>query len=246
MGCLARFGCLLVLAIAGFVGYATRDQWLDKVPWHRSQPQSSVPITPDTAVVRPRGSGGGGTKATLPPTARPDAQGWMPLTQAGANRTREALQKLSTPRGPVFVTLAGSDVASYVFLQIAKQMPASTDSFAARVDDDQIRLRARMKTSDLGGTVTDLLGALLGDRERVEMAGTLRVIGKGQGEFRVSDVRVRNIGLPDVLVTRLVRSVARGPRPAGLDENGLPISIPSYVGDVRVSNGRITLYKNVQ
>jgi hypothetical protein len=103
-----------------------------------------------------------------------------------------------------------------------------------------------MKTSELGGSVTGILGALLGERERVEMAGPLRVIGKGQAEFRVTEVRVKDVGLPKALINRLVSSVVRGPRPAGLSENGLPIAIPSYIGDVRVQNGKITLYKNVQ
>jgi hypothetical protein len=125
-------------------------------------------------------------------------------------------------------------------------MPASTDSFAARVDDEQIRLRARMKTSELGSTVMGVIGGLLSDRERVEMAGTLRVIGTGVAEFRVRQVKVHDVGLPDALVTRMVRPMVREPRPAGLAESGLPIAIPSYVGDVRISNGRITLYKNVR
>jgi hypothetical protein len=227
MSCLTRLGCLIVLLVAGAAAYLTRDRWLDRLPGAEGGGGR-------TAV------GGSADSGAATPTA------WMPLTQAGANRTRDALQKLASPRGPAFVTLAGGDVASYVFLQIAKQMPASTDSFAARVDEDRIRLRARMKTSELGGAVSGVLGALLGERERVEMGGTLRVIGKGQAEFRVSEVRVKDVGLPDALVSRLVRAVVRGPRPPGLDENGLPIAIPSYIGDVRVSNGRITLYKNVQ
>lgn len=219
MGCLARLGCLIVLLAVGVAAFLTRDRWMSKLPWKSSHPDTTV-----TAV----------------------ADRWMPLTQAGADRTRDALQKLSTPRGPVFLTLDGGDVASYVFMQIVKQMPASTDSFAAKIDGDHIRLRARMRTADLGGVVTGMLGKLLGDRERVEMGGTLRVIGKGQAEFRVDAVKVHDVGLPDALVTRLVRAVSSGPRQAGLSENGLPIAIPSYIGDVRVQNGKITLYKNVQ
>jgi hypothetical protein len=52
--------------------------------------------------------------------------------------------------------------------------------------------------------------------------------------------------LDPALVNRLVKAVSSGPREAALSENGLPIAIPSYIGDVRVSNGKITLYKNVQ
>ena len=219
MGCIARLGCLIVLLICGIVAYLTRDRWMDKLPWR----------SPHTEATR--------TTA--------DPEGWVPLTEAGAARTREALKTLSGPRGPVFVTLSGSDVASYVFLQIVKQMPASTDSFAAKVDQDNIRLRARMKTRELGTSVAGVLGALLGDRERVEMGGALRVIGKGVAEFRVNTVKIHDVSLPNAMVTRLVRPLAKAPRPAGLDDNGLPIAIPSYVGDLRVSNGKITLYKNV-
>src|SRR3954470_19397000 len=219
MGCLRRLGCLIMLLILGAVAYFTRDKWMSKLPWRSSQ------------------------SATTTTTA---ADGWLPLTEAGSTRTRDALQKLSSPRGPVFLTLEGSDVVSYVFMQIVKQMPASTDSFAAKIDGDHIRLRARMRTADLGGAVTGMLGKLLGDRERVEMGGSLQVIGKGRAEFRVDAVKIHDVGLPDALITRLVHAVSSGPRAAGLNENGLPIAIPPYIGDVRVQNGKITLYKNVQ
>ena len=215
---MARLGCLIVLVILGVAAWFTRNQWMDKLPWRSSHVE---------------------TTATGP-------DGWSPLTQAGANRTRDALQKLSTPRGPVYLTLEGSDVASYIFLQIQKQLPAATDSFAAKIDGDRIRLRARMRTADLGGVVTGMLGKLLGERERVEMGGTLHVTGKGRAEFDVKEVKVHDVGLPDALVTRLVRAVVKGPRTADLSENGLPISIPPYIGDVRIANGKITLYKNVQ
>lgn len=182
---------------------------------------------------------------TTPPAAAPASE-WSPLTEGGAKRTATALAKLSGPSGPVFATLAGSDVASYVFLQLAKSMPASSDSFEARVRDDQISLRASMNTKELGSSALGALSSLLGDRERVEMAGSLRVIGKGLAEFRVAEVRVHDLALPSAVISRLVAPLVKGKRPPGLDDNALPLSIPPYVGDVRVANGRITLYKNVQ
>src|SRR3954468_24127908 len=108
---------------------------------------------------------------------------WLPLTEAGAKRTDAALTSLQSSSGPVFVTESGADVASYVFFQLTKSLPASSDSFAARIHDDQISLRASMKTKELGTSVLGVLGSLLGDRERVEMGGRLRVIGKGMAEF---------------------------------------------------------------
>lgn len=218
MGCIGRLGCAFVLVILCVVAYFTRDRWISKLPWRTTHTETSRVVVDD---------------------------GWTPLTEAGAARTREALKTLSGPRGPVFVTLSGADVASYIFLQVVKQMPAQTDSFAARVQEDHIRLRARMRTKDLGSTIVSILGSLIGDRERVEMGGTLRVIGKGVAEFNVTDVKVHEVGLPDALINRLVDPLVHPPRPLGLHKNGLPIAIPSYIGDVRVTNGKITLYKNV-
>jgi hypothetical protein len=102
-----------------------------------------------------------------------------------------------------------------------------------------------MSTKDLGGSAVGELALLLGDRQRVEMSGTLRVIGKGLAEFLVTDVRIRGVSLPSTVISRLVKPLVHGARPKGLDESALPVSIPSYIGDVRIANGKITLYKNV-
>ncbi|HEV7837246.1 MAG TPA: hypothetical protein VGO75_04195 [Gemmatimonadaceae bacterium] len=32
----------------------------------------------------------------------------------------------------------------------------------------------------------------------------------------------------------------------GLAPNGLPMVMPSYISDVRISNGKVTLYKSVK
>lgn len=180
-----------------------------------------------------------------PASAAVDSE-WTPLSEAGAKRTGDALATLSSASGPVFVSASAADVASYVFLQLTKSLPASSDSFAARVHDDKLSLRASMNTKELGSSVLGVLGSLLGDREQVEMSGQLHVIGKGIAEFTVTDVRIRGVALPKSVITRLVTPLVKGKRAPGLDANALPLSIPSYVGDVRVENGKITLYKNVQ
>jgi hypothetical protein len=217
MRCLGRLGCLIVVLALGVVAFLTRDRWLPYVPGRGARVEATV-----------------------------TSSAWAPLSPAGAQRTRDALAKLASPRGPVFVTLDGSDVASYIFTQMAKDLPVAADSLSARVDLDQVRLRASMKMSDLGSSATGVIGLLLGERERVEMGGTLRVIGPGIAEFRVTDARIRDVSLPSAVISRLVRPLTRKNRPPGLDDNGIPISIPSYIGDVRVANGKITLYKNVQ
>lgn len=229
MGCLLRLGCLIVLLVVGIVAWFTRGQWMHRLP-------GQAPV-----IEAPRAG-----SATPQPTAAVPADGeWAPVSEAGAARTRTALSRLQAPGGPVFVTLGGSDVASYILQQIARQMPASADSFAAKVEGDEVRIRASMRLSDFGGAALGALGALLGDRERVELSGRLGVIEPGRGQFRVTGVRIRDMPVPDAVIARLIKPLVREPRLSGLDERGLPISIPSYIGDIRVANGRITLYKNV-
>ena len=212
MGCIARLGCLFLLAILAIAGWFTRDLWLpERFHTHPSTPSASA---------------------------------WQPLSQAGADRTRAALTKLSQPRGPVFQTLSGAAVASYVFREVARQLPPSTDSVQAMVEGDRMSMRASVDMSELRG----LGGAIgmLGGRERVQLTGTLRLVSPGLAEFQVQQVRIGELPLPRRMIPSLISRFSRARRPAGLDANALPLPIPSYVGDIRVANGRITLYKNTQ
>jgi hypothetical protein len=169
---------------------------------------------------------------------------WQPLTAAGADRTRTALDRLSRPSGPVFETLSGADVASYAFQQLARRLPASADSIQARVDNDKLSMRANVNTSDIRGLGP--LGAMLGEREPVELTGTIRVVNPGLGEFQVQDAKVRGLSIPRGMISTLIGRVDRGPKRPGVDADAMPLPLPPYVGDIRVANGRITLYKNVR
>jgi hypothetical protein len=172
---------------------------------------------------------------------------WEPLTDDGVERTRAALSQLEAPSGPVFRSLSGGDVASYVFDSLARQLPRSTDSVQAGVFSDQLRLRAVIRPGDLGDAgMLGAVGAILRERERVELAGTLRVVGPGIAEFDVSSARVGSISVPQAAVPRLLRGVFRGERPPGMSPRGVPLRIPSYVGDVRIADGRITLYRTTR
>jgi hypothetical protein len=170
---------------------------------------------------------------------------WEPLSDAGANRTKTALEKLSQPRGPVFQTLSAADVASYAFREMAKRLPGTADSIRTKVTGDRIAMQAIVTTSEMKGAL-GAIGAMLGDREQVELTGTLQVVKPGLGEFVVQDAKIRGISIPKGMIATLVRRVDNGPRAAGLSDDALPLPLPPYVGDIRVANGKVTLYKNVQ
>jgi hypothetical protein len=219
MGCLFRLGCLCVLLVAGVVGWFTRDRWMP-------------------ARIRDRVDG--------PARRVAEAPTWRPLSDAAADSTRAALAKLNTKTGQVYQTLSGTALTSYVFRQIAPSLPPSTDSLRAMVVDDQVRLRAIVPLKELGGAgALGSIGGMFGNEEPVEMSGTLRVIHPGLAEYRVRDVKVHDLSLPRSLIPGLIKRFDRADRPAGLDADALPLPIPAYVGDIRVANGKVTLYKNV-
>jgi hypothetical protein len=172
------------------------------------------------------------------------APAWEPLSDAGAARTRAALAKLSQPRGPAYTTLSGGDVASFIFKELSKQLPASADSIQAAVIGDRVSMRAFVRLADLGGVGSfGPLASMLSDHERVQLGGTFRVIKPGLAEFQVQEIKIRDVNLPNSLIPRVLARLVRGERPAGLSPNGVPLAIPPYVGDIRVAGGRITLYK---
>lgn len=180
-------------------------------------------------------------------TAAAHAPTWEPLSAAGAERTRVALDKLSRPSGPVFQTLSGADVASYLVNQVTRSMPASADSVQVMVAGDRMAVRANVKLSDVGGAAgLGAIGAMLGDREPVEITGTVKVVRPGLGELQATDVKVRGLSLPHGMIATIMQRVSRGPRDPALDANALPVPLPRYIGDIRVADGKITLYKNVQ
>ena len=173
------------------------------------------------------------------------APAWTPLSDAGADRAQSALTKLNQRGGQAFQTVSAADVASYIYRSLAKTPPATADSLAATVDaNNQLVVRGMLPTELLGGVANfGPVASVLGDRAPVELRGTLRVVGPKLAEFVVQSATVRDIRVPNAMIPGLISKADRGPRPAGLDPTGLPLPIPASVGDIRVGNGKITLYK---
>jgi hypothetical protein len=169
---------------------------------------------------------------------------WEPLSDAGAERTRRALDKLSQPRGPVFQNLSGGDVASYIFHELARQLPPSTDSVQAAVIGERLYLRATIKLNEIGGAaVLGPLASFLGEREQIQFGGTFHVVRSELAEYQVKEIKLRELAVPAGMIPKLIAKIERGARPEGVSADGLPIVIPAYVGDIRVANGKVTVYK---
>ncbi len=215
MRCLGRLGCLLVLVIVACIAWLTRSHWLPLVGGHP----------------RPE------------PVATSDV--WQALTPAGAARAREALARLSRPAGPVFENIAGADAASYMYQALAHELPRSADSVRAAIINDQLCLRASVTVADLGGpAVLGPLASMLGDRNRLQFCGVFHVIHPGLSEYVVRELRIRDIALPPGVIPRVLQHIERGSRPVGTSPDGLPFLTPAYIADIRIANGKVTVYKN--
>src|SRR5918992_4873079 len=199
MRCLGRVGCLVMLALLAVIGWLTRDRWLHLVGG--SDGDDSAAIASREGV-------------------------WQPLTAQGGERTRRALAELERPNGRPTVSVSAPDLGAYVYQELARQLPPSADSVEAMALGDQLHVRASVRLQELGGR--DALGplaAMLGDRERLQIGGNLRVARPGLGELVVRDIRVGQLPVPSAVIPRLLREVSRGERPAGISDRGLPLRL---------------------
>ena len=215
MGCLRRVGCaVVVLAIVAGL-WLTQNKWMRVVK--RSDPASEVSAD----------------------------RVWQPLSPQAAARGKQAFDGLASPRGPVFVNLSANEIASYVVQAAGGAFPASADSVEAAVIGDVLYVRAIVPTKDIArsGALGPLAG-LLNAREKVSLGGSFRVVRPGLSEFRLRDVKLRDFSVPRAAIPRLVQQITKGKKTPGIANDALAVPTPSSLADVRIANGRVTLYKS--
>lgn len=185
--------------------------------------------------------------AIMTGTATSSTSGWQPLTAADAERGRAAVQSLGRQSGPVFANLTPAEAASYIFTVVAKQMPPSAQNAQAAIIGDRLYVRSDVDLKDFGGSkALGPIGLLLGDRDSVRFGGTINMLHPGLGEFLVQEIKLGRVDVPDALIPRLLTQMNRGKKVEGISQNGLPMVMPAYISDVRISDGKITLYKSVR
>ena len=213
-GCLKSLGCLFLVILIALAAYFTRGYW-----WSRVWPFGDSAVVADTST-------------------------WQPLTGDGAQRARVALEQLRGQRGPVYRTVRPGDLAAYIVQELSKTLPPSADSIEAAAIGDRLYVRARIRTAELGDrSALGPFAMLLGDTERIQLAGTLRIIRPGFAELQVKEFRIRDFALPPALIPRLVQQLSPRSRHPELSPDGLPVRTPDYIGAVRIADGEITRYR---
>jgi hypothetical protein len=222
-GCLRRVGCLVIIALIALL------YWYARVERHPAAAVSTSTASSTAA----------GSSANT---------GWQPLTPADAERGKVAVESLAQRSGPVFANLSPAEAASYIFLVVAKQLPASAQQVESAIMGDRLYVRSEVDLKDFGGAgQLGTLGMLLGSRDSVLLGGTIQMLKPGLGQFLVQDLKLGRLDVPQTLIPRLIAQMKKkGKQVPGIAPNGLPMVMPTYISDVRIANGKITLYKSVR
>lgn len=226
-GCFRRMISLVVLAVLAVAAYATRDRWL---PGLRAAIGAQVTAP----------KAGSGDSAVVAADT-----GWRAMTFPGKEKGRRGLARLQAPKGPAFITLSAEEFAAAVLDSLAAQLPASTESVVVRAEGSEFQVRGSVRLGDLGGrAVLGPLASMVGDRERLTLGGTLEPTSvRGVAQFKLSRVKVGDFALPGAVVPRLVKALKPQGGAVGAESSALPIRLPAGVGDIRVAQGKITLYR---
>ena len=134
------------------------------------------------------------------------------------------------------VVLRADDLASLVAELAARVLPQAVDSVEVRLDRDDVEIRARVDTHKVP-VILGPLSIMVRDHEYVEAGGRLVFRRAGVAEWEVERVRVRGVPVPKKFLDDQIRRFA--PRAGG---SGIPVTLPSAVTGLRVTDGGVTLY----
>ncbi len=170
---------------------------------------------------------------------------WEPITALNGERGKRQIESLRESRGPVFANMTGAEAASYIFLAATRQMPKGAERAAASVQGNELVVRAEVALAEFGAKkVLGPLSGILGDKDTLLLGGHINIVQPGLGEFVVTRLKIGKLTVPSPLIPRLLSEIRKGERPVGVAPNALPMPVPEFISDVRIANGRITVYKN--
>ena len=237
-GCLTRIGCLMVLVIAGAIGWTTQKSWLPRV---KAQVRSTAPeLVRKVRDLTSKGESGGSSSAK---SAATDPS-WTALTAAGAERGRAAVAKLSQKNGPAYVNVGAADLAALVLDSLLHGFSAGASGAQAIARNDRLYMKAMVSVADLGGPKTlGPLSGMISGKQELTIGGRLEVLSPGKAQLRVEEVSLGELKLPNALIPRLIERIGVKTHAAGAQGDAIPVQVPTSLADVRVNTGHITLYK---
>lgn len=215
-GCLGRFGCLLMLALLVAAGWFTRSWWYPALR-HRVLPASAETVL------------------------------WTPITPEAAQRGARAAARLSEKSGPVYATLTPAEFAAWQLEPTLKALDDASARAEAAAHGDTLFVRAQVAVNELGDPKTlGPLAEMLDGRHPVVMGGRLAMDGQKHISLQVTTLTVNDLRLPLRLTARIISRMSDDPSVDSIARGVVTIPAPKGVADVRVTNGKVILYKAVK
>jgi len=210
MGCLSVPFKLLggvALIVALAIGWLYRDRLATEL--HRVL-DSSAAGEPPTAAGRP------GSRALVSAQSKIDSlNGW----------------------GADSVVLTPSEVASLIGAGLNPSVRRQLDSLQVELLDGSVAVNAKLATARLPRELTGPLTIALREREPVQAAGPIRVVGPGKAEWAVQSFRIREFPIPRDAVPRLVAKAF-----GDSARRTVPVRIPPGIREIRIRPSGATLF----
>ena len=169
--------------------------------------------------------------------ARPGIVWEGPIREAERS---DPASRIRRPDGAAFVSLTPAQLATLIEGSLA----GAANQPEVAITDDEVRARAMVDLTRLP-QVESLgpAGRLLQGKPQVEVAGRPSVESPGVGRLVVTDVRVGGVQLPQSARSALFAQLARSMPSLSVEGNTVKFSVPRSVGDIRVAQGKVTVYK---
>jgi hypothetical protein len=135
------------------------------------------------------------------------------------------------------VVLSASEVASLIGAGLDPSIRRQLDSLQVELLDGSVAVNAKLATARLPRELTGPLAVALREREPVQAAGPIQVVGPGKAEWEVRSFRIREFPIPRDAVPKLVaRAFGDSTRRA------VPVRIPPGIREIRVRPSGATLF----
>jgi hypothetical protein len=135
------------------------------------------------------------------------------------------------------VVLTPSEVASLIGAGLNPSLRRQLDSLQVELRDGSVAVNAKLATARLPRELTGPLTIALREREPVQAAGPIRVVGPGKAEWAVQSFRIREFPIPRDAVPRLLAKAF-----GDSTRRAVPVRIPAGITEIRVRPAGATLF----
>ena len=135
------------------------------------------------------------------------------------------------------MVLSASEVASLIGAGLNPGLRRQLDSLQVELLDGSVAVNAKLATARLPRELTGPLAVALREREPVQAAGPIKVVGPGKAEWEVRSFRIREFPIPRDAVPKLVaRAFGDSTRRA------VPVQLPPGIREIRIRPSGATLF----